>query len=150
VATQYEQVRKALVVVDGQESQEWDEVRGLRFSPGGKHITYSPWSGVRTIESHVPPNGTRVTHSTLRDSRQSVVVDNTSVPDLDEVGFSPDDSRMAYLLRPGAKRRLVIDGKEVQGYDIETLPPVASSPSPTNPVFSSDGKRVAFVAKKGG
>ena len=54
---------------------------------------------------------------------------------------SPDSRRVAYVAKDGAKRHVVVDGKEEKAYDFIDV---------TSLAFSPDSHRVAYVASIGG
>ena len=154
---------KVRAVVDGQPGPEFDDIRGSfnvggwnRYGgdfvvPGGR-ISYagrtgSKWSmvidGKRGPESdRLPvspvftPDGRHSIYAVDIAGRQHVVIDGVLSPGYEHVepwGFSPDD-RPFYVARAKGKSRLVLDGRSG-----------AESDAVGVPVFSADGRRVAYV-----
>jgi hypothetical protein len=151
-----------LVVLDGIEGPQFDEVYRLVFSADGGHVAYAAARGRLTTclvdgvaqgsyDGVGPlvfsPDGDRLMYGVERGKKFAVVVDGTpegefSVPPAGHV-FSPDGTRYAYLTI--AKRALrgerwccVVDG--VPGPEFDAIE--------SRPVFSFDGDRFAYVARR--
>ncbi len=142
-----EERRKYFMVIDGKKGEKFDEVGKPVFSPDGKRIAYRVREGDKWF----------------------IIVDGKKGEKFDKVGdpvFSPDGRRIAYVAwesgkglryntigvlvgsmsgvpKPGMERGkyfVVIDGnkKKIEAFDWVG-----------RPVFSPDGKKVAFGARKG-
>lgn len=112
---------KYFVVLDGQESKEYDGVNlhSLRFSRDGKHFAYV---AVRDRK-----------HFVVRDVQEGKAYDGG----LDTIFFSPDDRHLAYAVETGAHTRWVLDDRECREYD---------SMANNWACFSPDSKHFAYGA----
>lgn len=164
---------KQLVVVDGKEDPEFDEIFGpipmIVFSADGQHYAYAAkkegkamtvfdgkegpaFVGVR--RPVISPDGKRVAYiamisSSASDPKMEVVDDGKVSPVYNFVGaitYSPDSKRLAYIATQGKKSFMVVDGNIGQPYDgIAIFIPGAF----IGPVFSSNSKHLAYQAHKG-
>ncbi len=124
------------VVVDGQEGPEYDLVTRPVFSRDGRRLAYAAARGPR------------------EDRKWCVVLDGEESPEYEEVRdlvFSPDGSHIAYAACKGERERpvgivgdfdtqrwaVVVDGQEGPEYG-EIVK--------GTPVFSPDGRRLAYAA----
>lgn len=119
---------KWVVVVDGQEGAEYDDigVGSPAFSPDGKRIAYS-----EKTDAKAP---------------WAVVADGQAGPEFDAISnpsFSPDGKHLAYAAVQGGhfdkQQVLVVDGQEGEGHS-----------AIGNWTFSLDGRHLAYVAHVGG
>jgi Tol biopolymer transport system component len=130
------QGQKSLVVVDGLPGTTYDEIGFLLFSPDGKRFAYTARIG----------------------QKQFVVVDGRPEREYDRIAslwavFSQDGKRVAYVARSSeqlsrrgdivfvaeaGKEFIVVDGQPGPKYEMVQMP-----------VFSSDGKRLAYIATEG-
>ena len=114
---------KFIVVFDGKDSAEYDQVRGLTVSSDGKHVAYAAMR-----------EGTWVI---VLDGKETERYAAASGP-----AFSADGKHFAFCAGQDAGRVLaVVDGATRTQY-------VAVGQEP--PVFSPDGRRVAYEARSGG
>lgn len=151
--------KKAVVVLDGVASREWNDLdpTSLRFSPDGKHFSYRAYEGKKSvvITDGVagPPydfvdaygvvyNSTsdRFAYLAADRGRSFAVVDGVPDSSFDEltsgvIAWSPDGKRLAYSAKRGRSWILRVDGKPGPRY--RALAP---------PVFSADGNHVSFWA----
>jgi len=112
---------KYFVVVDDEESQDYDFVRKLTFSSDSKRLFYIA----------------------EKEAKEFVVVDNKESQAYDKIkGFfvSPDGKHLAYFIKSGEKWRLVLDNKETQNYYDDIY----------NFTFSPDSEHFAYTAEKDG
>lgn len=112
--------KKVIVVIDGLEGKEYDDVRLAQFSPDSKKMAYIA----------------------LRDRRVYVVVDGAEGRGYDGVAnlvFS-SDGKMAYVVARAQKQCVVLNGVEAKT-DYDGI-------VPDNLVFSADGKHLAYEAKR--
>jgi S1-C subfamily serine protease len=155
---------RRLVVLDGAEGAEYDEILPLVFSPDSKRLAYL---GAREVDSfkvvQVPRGGNergmKESRIPAKESKYYLVVHGADGK-ADELAlprgrpttpvFSADSSRLAYALayelppEPGKwtpehmrrRTRVVVDGKEEKEY-MEAGPPV----------FSLDSRHVAYWAR---
>ena len=154
---------KHFVVVDGVESEEYDEVlaHSLAFSPDGSRFAYGALNrGCFVVLDGAPqeryegigelvfsPDGRRLAYSARRDRWQLVVLDGKEGKEYDAVWgstrarplFSPDSKRLAYGALREFKSYMVVH--EADGSVHEFKPPHGM---PDAPVFSPDSRRLAY------
>jgi S1-C subfamily serine protease len=147
---------KPLVVVDGKEGPEYDQIVGPVFSPDGKRLAYaacrgSGWrvvvdggEGKEYLQVSTPvfsPDSKRVAYLASGEGMRVVAdgIEGKSYPFIDQLAFSPDGKRLAYVAtRVGKGTCVVVEGEEEGEYVfVRGL------------VFSPDGKRLAYEARKG-
>jgi hypothetical protein len=134
-----------LVVIDGKEGSVYEEVGMPVFSSDGRHVAY---------------------RARREKKRMLIVLDGKEEKEFEEVGlpvFSPDSQHLAYKAKCGSKREvLVLDGEmgpefedvgtdnALMGFDGTSLSAIAlDAGDMTNPVFSPDGKHLAYYGKRG-
>jgi Tol biopolymer transport system component len=114
--------KKRVVVVDGKEQKEFDEIGTPVFSPDSGRLAYPAKRG----------------------QSRTVVVDGSVTAWYEIVGesisFSADGGRIGYYAGRDGKWFAVVDGKEGKPYDAILR---------NSPVFSPDGARVAYAARIG-
>jgi hypothetical protein len=145
--------RQWLVAFDGSETPAFDDVgsRSSPFSPDGVH---SIWKGIAPTFS---PDGSRLAFAAKKGERWVVRADRQESKEYDEVvgdtlTFSPDGRRLAYRARRGPKWLVVTDGREGPEYDDlvgNERPGRFARLDPQPPVFSPDGRWVAYPARRG-
>jgi hypothetical protein len=158
---------KWVMVVDGQEGPEYDEI-GLSsdiFSPDSKRLVYGamkgdkwfvvldgkvgPESGYDFVGYFIfSPDSKRLVYAAGKGLRQYMVVDGRAGPVYERVGesvFSPDGKHLAYSAAIkdadlDFKERwfVVLDGKEGKKYD-----------GVNRPIFSKDSKHIAYSVMRG-
>ncbi len=149
------------MVVDGSEGDKYDFIStDPIFSPDDKGVAYVAWRSKKALlvngANVAPPlvaefagdvafssDGTRLAYKASRSSGSFVVVDGHEGPAYDRLGllvFAPD-SRLAYAARRGEESFTVTEGVEVQ--------PHTGYRQVGDPVFSPDGRHVAYWANDG-
>jgi Tol biopolymer transport system component len=143
---------KCFVVVDGIEGKGYFQIfpSTLKFSPDGRHVAYC----ARPSSPLTNPRG----HWTLvvdgqEGSKHHLVIGPY---------FSPDGSRVAYAAIEGTstafgktwggKMSVNVDGQKGPKYDevgLGGLGPRVSNVEKCSPAFGPDGKRMAYLARKG-
>lgn len=118
-----------MFVIDGEEQKEYDQVFSFSFSPDGKHWAYGVETG----------------------GQQFYMVDGVPGKVYDQIAgnsfsWSPDGLRNAYAAIKEKKVIVVADGKETA---VNNKGGVVSDEA-SRPVFSTDGKHIAFAATSGG
>ncbi|HEX2972630.1 MAG TPA: hypothetical protein VHP11_09875 [Tepidisphaeraceae bacterium] len=114
---------KDCLVVDGVEGRLFDEIQDVRMSPDGKRVAYRAQRNA---------------------DQWYMVVDGVpgkAYPQVQPPCLSADGRRVGYLAGSDQQQVLVVDGQE--------LPTAAGRPV-AGPVFSPDGKRLAYVVAKEG
>ena len=111
---------RRVVVHDGQELGDYDQVYGLKFSPNGEAVAYIA----------ATPEGRRVYY----DGPVGAAYEQVQGPTLSE-----DGDHIAFKAERGGKCLAVIDGAEQQAYD-----------GVADLAFSRDGERFAYVAVRAG
>ena len=161
------------VVVGEQEGKPYDGVGGASFSPDGKRVAYRANKGGRKGPYGYPeggkwfvvigeevvseeydfvgslvfaPNGTSVAYAARRGSETLLVTngrkEKVEFANISSLTFSPNGSVIAYLgFSDGYKKCQVVAGsRHSSKFDVVLT---------QHPIFSPDGKRVAFGARKG-
>jgi Tol biopolymer transport system component len=117
---------KYVVVTDGIESKEYDEVNGI----GGPEDPFSS-------------DGNRIAHAAKRNGKCFAVIDGKEEKPYDALllgpRFSLDSKHVAYVARDGGKSVLIIDGNLKQRFDEVVC----------TPTLSPDGARFAYSVKRG-
>jgi Tol biopolymer transport system component len=152
---------KRFAVVDGREGKRYDDVSGLIFSPDGRHVSYlaqaggkhlvvsdekegTPYDGIVRNTLVYGPEGGHVAYVAMRGANQFLVLDgmeeNPQANVLTKLTFSPDGGRLACVAKDHLGEFVFVTGtgrgdyyKRIYGC----------------PVFSPDGRRVAYAALKG-
>lgn len=135
---------RSFAVVDGK-PQPAGYVYGLRFSPVGHRLAY-----------------VRQAFNRQRSPRKfiglTVIIDGTASPAYQDVCghraiFSPNGEHVAYGVNDSGTGFVVIDGKPGPKFDkVEEVNPVNGSPARSRDgvIFSPDGMRIAYTARKDG
>ena len=131
--------RKHVVVVDGHEGPEYDDLReDIVFSPDGGRVAYVARKGrerIAVVDGQDGPayddigtgspvfsgDGSRVAYHARKDGKWLVVRDGEEGPCYDDIlslVLSHDGEHMAYSARRGHKQVAVIDGREGPRYDV--------------------------------
>ena len=160
---------KWIVVIDGQEGKDYDDIQSLIFSPDGRRVVYQGRVGEKwivvidgqegkdydDIQSLIfSPDGQRVVYQGRVGEKRIVVLDGQEGKDYDHIWslkFSPDAHHLAYVVRmrvgEGEEQEDLDEPGEdfavVDGQEGETYRDVGV------PVFSPDSQRVAYVARAG-
>ncbi len=154
--------KKFVVVVNGVEGKEYDEIASYPGEIGGGLIDLGPrrfgTSWVLADESLpdtvvLNERAHRVAHVARRGENRLVILDGVEGKHMDRWGalaFSPDGRRVAYAGRSGKKWVVVVDGLEGKEYDTWSRFEGSFLGGKVAPVFSPDSKRVAYVAKYAG
>ena len=113
--------KKFIVVIDGLEGKEYDQVQMTKFSPDSKKIAYVA----------------------LRDKRVYVVIDGAEGRGYEGIAnlIYSSDGKMAYVVQRAQKQCVVLNGVEAKN-DYEGIVPFSIA-------FSPDGKHLAYEARKG-
>jgi len=124
------------IVTNGVEGKSYASIwPWLKYSPDGKHLFYAA-SKTGKIFS---PGISGISLGVVLDGVEGkeYPFNGGSMPQ-QQVTFSPDGKRLAFVVWKGKESRAVVDGVEGPSYDdIRSL------------VFSSDSKKVAFFATRG-
>lgn len=145
-------------VVDGKESEAYEDFSNPSFSPDGKRLAFAvargkKWSVIvdgqayGSFENEIDwivfsPDSKHFAFATELEDNTAVFLDGRSIGSHEEVGlpaFSPDGSRIAYAARIGKKWTLAVDGVPQKPYLF------ANNPTFSVPVFSPDGSHLAYV-----
>lgn len=121
------------MVFDGKRRGAWTQVSAPFFGPHGEHFGYTALNGLMSVAwVDGDPAGPPIVDDP-KTPRQGIVP---------RLFFSPDGSRVAYIVSDGKKKRVVLSGGEEGPMYTHILPETVE--------FSPDGERVAYVAVKGG
>jgi hypothetical protein len=150
---------KQCVVVDGAEGDLYEQVRDIRLSPDGRRIAFRAFSrdkwavvvdGIEQMRCEAvdapvfSDDGRHVGYLAGPKDVRILVIDGKEVPmpgrPLAGPVFSPDGVQCACAIaKPNDRAAVVVDGAEGQSYQaISTIR------------FSPDGRRLAYVARRGG
>jgi WD40 repeat protein len=152
--------KRSHVVLDDSEGEKYDRVADPVFSPDSQRVAYVAWHGKQTFlvngaqvtaaeaaddtsDVVFSPDGRRVAYIAKRGKRLFVIVDGVAGAAYDKIGlpvFSLD-GRLGYAARQGKKAFMVIEGAGPR----EQTPYVQLG----DPLFSPDGRRVAYLAFDG-
>ncbi len=146
------------VVVGGKAGPESDEVTSPVFGPKGKSIAYksrdgAAWSMIvdgkaqgSYTELGMPlwsPDGKGLAYKASRGGKWVVVRDGKPGEEVPRIGgepvWSPDGGSLAFAAFRGEEGFIVVNGKPLETFQLVD-----------QPVFSSDGLRVAYPAKAAG
>ena len=123
---------KRLVVVDGEEGKQYDEIGtcSLVFSPDSRRIAYTAKAGEKWL----------------------VVVDGQEGKQYDEIAirslvFSSDSRKLAYLAKAGGKWLVVVEGREGKQYD-DILTRAVFDSADSFHYIAIDGDTVYLVEEK--
>jgi len=130
------------MVVDGKAGKEYEEVRTI----GAKG---------RAVLTRLPiivfaPRGGRFAYGAKARGAWRLVVDGVEEGNWDRLGhfeFSSDGSRYAYSFERAARRWVAVGGKEFGPYE---LPQGEAFDFWLTPLFSADGKHVAWMGRRDG
>lgn len=141
------------VFTDGKEGKEYDKVGFPVFSPDGKHLAYAAKAGEKEMMVLDGVEGkayeslenfagwtTKLPFQSAESTAKSIF--GTVVASLPV--FSPD-GRFAYVAKQAGNWHVIVDGQESEPFE-----DVAVSEFLRALRFSPDGKRLAFIGKKGG
>jgi len=168
----------AAAVIDGKAGLEYEEIRDIQFSPGGKHVAYVAQKAGFTyvvVDGEESPSYRKV--SGFRFSAEGghyayeawtqkgwvVVADGQEGPVFQELTkgaltFSRDGRHYAYAgYKSGSNNhQLIVDGKIVAQGVIESFQEFNADPRIRRPlkfpplVFSPNGSRLAYITRQGG
>jgi Tol biopolymer transport system component len=113
-----------LVVVDGKEGTYYTQISDVVYSPDSNRLAYVASTANNTF--------------VVLDGGEGKYYDNISPDDISEIIFSPNSKRIAYIVRQDNNWFMVTDGQEGQNYN-----------SVSDPVFSPDSQRFAYIADNG-
>jgi roadblock/LC7 domain-containing protein len=152
---------ETFAVFDGRRGPAFDGVRELVISPDGGRFAYKAARGTKrmvVVDSENGPeydglgdivfsqDGKRVAYSAKLGDRMFMVVDGKPGAQHEGIGgpnlsaFSHDAKRFLYVGIDGGKFSVIVDGHAGQGCEGFM----------SAPIFSPDGKHVAYAALKGG
>jgi WD40 repeat protein len=151
--------KRGRVVLDGVAGEEYDAVSSPVFSPDSQRVAYAasrgkevlvvngtqvtPVSADNAVDLAFSPDGRRLAYKANRGKQFFVVVDGSEGPSADSIGtvvFSPD-GRLSYLGRQDKAAFVVIEGAAPRRH--------AANTKVGDPVFSSDGRRLAYAIDEG-
>ena len=153
---------KWIVVIDGVESKEFDQVGNLSFSPDGKRVSYGVEQGGKqffVVDNQVggekefdkvagasfswSPDSKRYAYGAVRDTKVIIIADGKEGKPYKESTrplFSPDGAHLVYVGVPAADQSvLVFDEKEQKQYRRIISESMR---------FSADSKRLAYIATR--
>ena len=132
---------KRLVVVDGVEGKEYDDIDVFKEYDDMDVFNFFNRLGKRAGLTF-SPDSSRLAYRAKRGDKWLVVVDRVEGKEYDSIRefpiFSPDSKRVTYVAERDGKMVVVVDGVEVKEYDLITYSTL---------FFSSDLKRVAQVVR---
>lgn len=150
--------KKEFIVVDGEKQEEFDKVSRPVFSPDSQRLAYAakpssdskeakkeakredapPMAGEAT---RTPPAAAKPSRTRPGEAKRSgwvVLVSGQKPQEVDysvqDIIFSPDGKRVAYMAAWGDKKFIVVDGQKQEEFD-----------KVSQPVFSPDSKRVVYL-----
>ncbi|MDD8020796.1 MAG: hypothetical protein PHU81_06395 [Acidobacteriota bacterium] len=156
--------QQELIVVDGKESDKYDEIVSAPiFSPDSKRVAYisrkdgqyrtvvdgQPGQEYERIENLMfSPDSQKFAYIACRHDNQLVVVDGTEQPEfrmIDRLMFSPDGKHLAYVADEGQNQVLVLDGQKSTPFDL--VDHLVFSPDSQHLAYSvlSDQKTLLYV-----
>jgi Tol biopolymer transport system component len=121
---------REFVILDGV-AYAYDQIRNIQFSPNGRLIFKAQRGGVWLMvldgaeSKEYEPDGSKPGEVAWSEN--------------DEIAFSEDDARVAYVARRAGKDFVVTDGEEGKPYD-----------EIRNLGFTSDGRHVVYTAQRSG
>lgn len=145
--------KKWLMVVDGNESAEFDRIGGATFSRDSSRVMFAAMRddkhyaiidgkegvGYDAVDALTfSPDSKKTAYVAKHDNKWLVAVDRIEQKEYDRImdlAFSPDSRHLAYLANQDEKVFFVMDSVEQKKYDNARLL-----------TFSPDSKRVAFYA----
>jgi len=155
---------KEFMVINGKEGKSYDFVWLHDFSPDGKQIAYRAWE-VDPIVFRSPLDLSREEYQkqrtqAIKEGREFVVINGTESqaydisgnipifkdkkerasydqPHTEPILFSPDGKQIAYRVKNGGEKFLMIDGKKEKIYGDASEYGI--------PVFSPDSKKIAYL-----
>jgi Tol biopolymer transport system component len=110
---------KEIMLIDGKESAEFEEITHPLFSPDSQHFAY---------------------RAKLKKNQEVIILDGKETTEFDAVTnpiFSPDSRRLAYFAKREKKWHIILDGQE--GPEIEKA-------GSYGPLFSPDSQHVVYLS----
>ncbi len=156
---------KRVVVVDGEESSEYEAVgKQVAFSADGRHVGFfadrgrtrptkvavvdgtplGPYDGIADGSFAFSTSGDHFAFVAKRAEKTFVVLDGHELTGYDAIGegltFDSSGASLAYVAKRGTSMFVVVNGKEGREYEA-----IAEAP-----IFSPDGSRLAYIAIRAG
>jgi roadblock/LC7 domain-containing protein len=149
----------AVVVHDGVAGKMYPAASAPVFSPRGEHVAYAvslpsgkmcavlddheqkPYDGLDQTTLQFSPDGKHLAYTVVSEKKYVPVVDGSELSKPLEamfLVFSPADDHIAYMGRTGNDCFVTLDGKPGPNFEAFDGPPV----------FSHDGRHLAYVAKR--